>query len=646
MNHYTRPPTPRHTVKEYSPPAALHDDTHANRPDPMTEADRLARAASVAPSTWDADALTVEAVAATDAPVVRRDTHGAFLERLDMATLDLAAARDLPVFDAHMGTRTRDVVGIVQSIRVEDGRLLAVLRLSAADDAAPIRQRAAEGTVTGVSVGYRVAAWVETREDGQRVKRPARWSLSEISLTPNPADPNARVRSELAPGATARPGGIPHKRAASDGVSILENDDTTLDRAEIERRSEIRGLARAAGLGDPETDALIDQGATVAEAKAALWDHVQTRSHTAPVIRTTGAANDDPTVIVRRQSDALATRMAGGECPPEARQYLGESMLDLARGSLARSGLSTRGMSPDEVFHRAAAHGTSDFPLVVSNAMGKIAAQAYTAAESPLKTLCRSRVLRDFKASTSIRLGGMGRLEEIAESGEITHTSRAENGESMALKTYARGITVSRRVLIDDDLGLLGDMTSAFGEAAAQTEADVLVSLITGNPALSDGTTVFHASRGNVAASGVDLGAAGDEAALDAARLHLRTVKGLDGRTIISATPKFLLVGPESETDAEKLLASIYAATVADVNAWAGKLTLLVEPRITDGRWYVFADPARLPCLQYGYLASAQGVQIQRAEMWDQLGMKYRAWLDFGAGWLDWRGAYLNGGSA
>jgi hypothetical protein len=28
----------------------------------------------------------------------------------------------------------------------------------------------------------------------------------------------------------------------------------------------------------------------------------------------------------------------------------------------------------------------------------------------------------------------------------------------------------------------------------------------------------------------------------------------------------------------------------------------------------IFADPARLPCLQYGYLASAQGVQIQRAE--------------------------------
>ena len=57
-----------------------------------------------------------------------------------------------------------------------------------------------------------------------------------------------------------------------------------------------------------------------------------------------------------------------------------------------------------------------------------------------------------------------------------------------------------------------------------------------------------------------------------------------------------------------------------------------------------FADPVRLPCLQYAYLSSAQGVQVQRQEAWNTLGMSYRAWLDFGANWSDWRGAYLNPG--
>jgi hypothetical protein len=76
------------------------------------------------------------------------------------------------------------------------------------------------------------------------------------------------------------------------------------------------------------------------------------------------------------------------------------------------------------------------------------------------------------------------------------------------------------------------------------------------------------------------------------------------------------------------------------VNPFSGKLSLLVESRLPEGTFYLFADPSRLPCLQYAYLSAAQGVQIQRTEMWDTLGMKFRAFLDFGAGWLDWRGAH------
>jgi hypothetical protein len=105
-----------------------------------------------------------------------------------------------------------------------------------------------------------------------------------------------------------------------------------------------------------------------------------------------------------------------------------------------------------------------------------------------------------------------------------------------------------------------------------------------------------------------------------------------------------LLVGADRETEAEKVLASIQPDTTDGVNPFAGKLTLLVEPRIDDGSWYLFVDPARLATMQYAFLSAAPGVQIQRTEAWDVLGMKYRAWLDFGAGWTDWRGAHFNEG--
>jgi len=298
--------------------------------------------------------------------------------------------------------------------------------------------------------------------------------------------------------------------------------------------------------------------------------------------------------------------MAGGTLPDDAREFVGKSLKDIAADALTRAGVSTRGLSADDIFQRAA-HTGSDFALTVSNALNKVAMETYKADESPLKVLSRQRTLSNFKESTSIRLGEAGPLEELSESGEITATSRAETGETMRLSTFARRLNVSRKLMIDDDLNLLGDMTAALGQAAAQTEADIMVSLLVDNPPMRDGTAVFHASRGNLST-----GAALSVASLGLARRAMRERKSLDGVTPISATPAYLLVGPQLETLAEQVLSSIYAADVADVNPFAGKLRLLVKPRLSGNDWYVFSDPARLATLQHAYLSSAQGVQIQR----------------------------------
>lgn len=583
--------------------------------------DTLTRAAPTRPNTWDPDARTVSAVIATPSPVRRRDARGPFLEILTADTLDLSAAEGLPVLDSHRTATVRDTLGRVRSVALEGGSVTAVLEMTAAEDAAPVVQRIADGTVSGVSIGYRVAGWTEKQTSAGRVKSPTAWKITEVTLTSNPADPSARLRQ---------------KEESPMPDDIIETVSPDAAELETTRRRDIRALVRTAGLDAQVADDLIDAGADMTRAKAEVYDALQERRRAAPIIRSHAPANDDPATITRRQSDALAFRMgAGGEPADDVRPFLNLSLRDMAVDSLTRAGVSTRGMSADEVFTRAGEHTTSDFPLTVSNAMGKVALDTYRAAESPLKRLCRQRTLPNFKESTSIRLGEMGRLEELAESGEITHTSRAENGETMRLKTFARGVTVSRKLMIDDDLGLLGDMTAALGEAAAQTEADILVDLLTGNPNLSDGNPVFDASRDNIGTA-----SAPDVDALTEARQAMRTRKGLDGKTIIAAAPRFLLVGADFETEAERVLASIQPSTTGDVNPFGGKLTLLVEPRLPAGTWYVFADPARLAAMQYAYLSSAQGVQIQRTEAWDTLGMKYRAFLDFGAGWLDWRGAH------
>ena len=366
---------------------------------------------------------------------------------------------------------------------------------------------------------------------------------------------------------------------------------------------------------------------------------MQARTRQTPRIRTV-ATQDDPATIMQHRRDALFARVSGTAPKPEAAPYMADTLRDHARAAVEATGTSTRGMDADQLF-RAAMHTTSDFPNLLTGTGNRVLAVGYQAAQNPIKTtLARQATLPDFRAGTRLKLSDVGLLEKVSESGEIKSTTRGEAKESYSLDTYATQFAISRKALINDDLGAFRDWGATAGRMAAETEANLLLAKLLSNPVMGeDGVALFHATHGNLAA-----GAALDVVALDSARKAMRGMKALDKKTPINATPKFLLVGPELETTAEQVLASIYAATVSDVNAFSGKLTLLVEPRIIDKSFYFFADPAVLPVLEYAYLSSAQGPQMASREGWDVLGMEFRVVLDFGCRAVDWRGAFKNPG--
>jgi phage major head subunit gpT-like protein len=226
---------------------------------------------------------------------------------------------------------------------------------------------------------------------------------------------------------------------------------------------------------------------------------------------------------------------------------------------------------------------------------------------------------------------------------------KIQSAKSSKVGQHSTGVDkiwpISRQSLINDDLGAFGDMSAMMGRAAAETEARLLVDLLTANAGLGltmdDGNPLFDtAAHGNEAASGTTI----DAAALADGVLAMRVQKGLSGEPI-NLTPAFLLVSPVKEFVARQALASYYPATAADTNPLAGSVQILVEPRLTGNRWYLFASPAVLPVLEYSYLSSAPGPQMQSREGFDVLGIEFRVILDYGAGVLDWRGAYTNEGA-
>jgi ATP-dependent protease ClpP protease subunit len=417
--------------------------------------------------------------------------------------------------------------------------------------------------------------------------------------------------------------------------------------------------AEHSGIALADLNKIIASADTIENAKDALIDAMaQTRNVNKPSPfgrRPTEGLNgaqtfDNPEFLGQTIADVMYARMSGKAPESAARELAGRSLLDLGAMLLQARGERVSWASRDTLASRimmaaGASHSTSDFPILLTQSGQRVLLDSYKAAETPLKLLARRRDANDFRAISTVRLSEMPQLDEVGEGGEIKYGTRSEAKESFAIKSYAKIFGLTRQAVINDDLNAFADSAKAWGQGAAQTEASVIVALFTANSGdginLDDSSPVYTTGRGNKAAAGTAISTTD----IAAGRQAMRETKGLDGKTPVSLTPKYLVVGPANETAAEQILSSIYAAHVADANPFAGKLQLLVEPRFTGNAWRLFADSAEAETLAIGYLNGHNGPILSTREGWTMLGTEFRCVLDFGAGFTGWRGTYLNAGN-
>ena len=591
----------------------------------------LTRAASVAPASINDETRTAEVIWSTGARVERRGWDGPFIEILSLspAHVNLERLRGGAVLDTHQRDGLRNVLGVVESAEVDGRQARATIRFSRRPEVEPIWQDVRDGTIRHVSVGYSVETWEDSLDPntGERTRTATAWTPVELSLVPVPADPGAIIRS--------------HGLTMPDGNTGAA---PALNRAQTNQ--DIRAIAATAGLDHAFADGLIDRGATVEQARAAAFEELARRS--GGTIRTEQpraqilSSHDDPETRCRWMGEALYARTnPSHEVSEPARQYAGLTIPEIARETLRLRGIAVTGMSASAVITRSL-HTTSDFSLILGDTVGRQLRAAYEAAPAGIKRVARQTTVTDFRSKTRIMLGSAPTLERVNEHGEFTSGTMAEAAEAYKADTFGRIIGISRQALVNDDTGAFADLSRRFGIAAAQFEAQFLVDLLEGNtgsgPTMSDGKTLFHADHKNVAAAGGSI----DDGSLSNARVALRKQTGLSGE-LISVTPRYLLVPAELETTAEKAVASVQATTTADANPFTS-LAVVVEPRLSDdARWFVVADD--VDGLEFCYLEGAAGPQIESRNGFEIDGVQIRVRLDFGAGFVDWRGWHTNAGS-
>ncbi len=566
------------------------------------------RRATLRPTSYNADAGTIEAIIATTHPVQRADTRGAFNEVLDVSAADLSAMAGVQVLNGHrQNGGVEAILGVTEAAWVEGDTIVARLRLSERPENASIVTAIRSGEINAVSIGYQVSKWRETTDgDGTRTRTAISWTIREISFVPVPADPHARTRG---------------------------GDNAT-----------IRYLGRRAGVEQRTIDALIDRGASLEEARSAILDDMLVRSAT--IIRSSHNEHtmDNSEAFVRAVGGALYARADVSYQPAGAeRQYVGHSLTDVAREVLRRSGISTVGFAATTLIERAMS--TSDFPLILADTVGRTLRASYSQPASGIRQIARQTTANDFRAKTRLMLDSTGvTLEKVGENGEFKSGSLVEAKESYKLATFGRILSFTRQSIINDDLAAFTDIARRLGQAAQAFEAQELVDLLQSNsgvgPTMNDGNALHHTAHGNISASG----AAPDETTLSAARLAMRKQTGVGGG-LIAVTPRFLLVPSDLETKVEKLLTAIQAMTTDDVNPFS-KLVPVVEPRLTSAtRWWLVASPSEVDGLEYAHLAGSPGPQTESRTGFHVDGVETKVRLDFGAGFVDWRGWYTNAGA-
>lgn len=551
------------------------------------------------------------------------------------------------------------VIGRIEKAWVENNRGKAKVVFDTDEDSEKIYQKVKSGTLKGVSVGYRVNNWEEVEQgavstDG-RFQGPCsiatRWMPYEISIVSVPADPTVGVGRSFS---EEDNGGInmPENKNVKDNNvqdNSQRNDNEELQRKLEEERArvkEIRQMARSFNLDQKFFDNLIDNGTSIEDARKSILEELA--RNTTPVNTTASVqvGTEEIDKFKRAATDGLSIRVGLRVDKPVdgAREFAGKSLLRLAEESIFRqTGEDMRNARDIDIFKRAL-EGTGAFKIILSNVANKTLLSAYEEAPTTFQFWTAVGSNKDFKPTTQAQLSSADVLEKMTETGEFKNKSFKESGVNTQLDTYGASFAITRKALINDDLGAFTDIMALFGESSKRMINKMCYDLLTGKDTKINNVALFDKSKHNNLGTGelnID--------SLSKAQTSMSKQKDISGKAFINIQPGFLIVPTELRVPATQLIGSNVDPTKYNntMNPFFNALTVISDPYITNTKeWYLAAARGRYQSIKVSYLNGVQTPIIERVDDFDSLGVKYRVYLDVGVDLVDYRGLYKSDGNA
>ncbi len=598
----------------------------------------------------------------------------------------LAIPQSVPLLTNHEN-RTASRVGQV-SAKIEDGSLMIEGEItSTSGTATGIVEQAKAGADWQLSIGAEVtdSEFVKagSREiNGIQHEAPfyhvKQSTLREVSVVAVGADRATQMKVAAMFNLT---GEVQNETDSSEKESQMDkgkiNKELT-NEADIAAKAIADERARVSAIGKicmGEHDAIeakaIQEGWTTERTSAAVLQAIRDSRPAADVNISVKREADSPT---RRNilEAALCLRVGlngddllkeyGERVVDSADKIRGKSLPDVLAECIRIEGMAVPDSDTGLI---QAAFSTVSLPEILSNVANKRMLKAFTSQPLIAPKLCSVGDLNDFKENQRFRLTDVGDLEPVAADGEIKDGSVREDKATNQLDTYGKKFVLTRKMIINDDLGAFMKFPTSMGNRAARLIDQLFFKRLLANPIQGDSKKLFHTAHKNLLT--------GTDSALNHESLSLAISMFLDqtdpdGQPI-SVEPKFLLVPTGLKHDAIRLTRGTQLIVSGGLvvpsgenpvltpalNALADEnLTVISSPYLTNANytgnsetaWYLFGDPTQVDTFEIGYLKGKRTPTIEKGNTdFNTLGMWFRVYFDIGIREQDWRGMLKSDGA-
>lgn len=296
-----------------------------------------------------------------------------------------------------------------------------------------------------------------------------------------------------------------------------------------------------------------------------------------------------------------------------------------------------RAACPQEAIE--AAFSTVSLPGVFSNVANKSLLLGYLESDQNWRRISTVKSTSDFKTVTAYRLLDNMEYAPLQQDGTIKHGTLGEGSYTRSVDTYARMFSLTRKDIINDDLGAFDDLRTLLGRGAAKKFNNIFWAAFINNslfPTDNSNTNYISGSTTTLLTDGVGLG-------LAVTAFRQMTSPSEDGTKRVgqSMTPRILLVPPALEAAADLLYRSTNIGTVkaADANRFAGKYEPVVVNQMSEAgftghsstAWYLLADPTEMAPMVVSFLNGVEVPTVESAEAdFNTLGIQFRGYHDFG----------------